>query len=129
MRRGEDSEASPPSTDGTGVSDRPGPFWPWVLVAVVVSLALHLHTSSFADPDGFYHFAHARVYGELGPLLDAFPWTAFSVVNREGGDIWYGFHLLLVPFTAVSPPLIGLKLAGAALLALLLCGFGLMLRR
>lgn len=50
-----------------------------------------------ADPDSFYHLAHAAVLAEGSPLNPAFPWAARSVVGASGGDLWWGYHLLLAP--------------------------------
>ena len=62
------------------------------------------------DPDELYHFHHALIYGERGLATGAFPWLTLSVISQYNADLWYGFHLLIVPFTKGNP-IAGLKLA------------------
>lgn len=50
------------------------------------------------DPDAFYHMGHAAVYRSEGLGASAFPWTAFSIIGEVGSDLWYGLHVLLIPF-------------------------------
>jgi len=90
--------------------------------AVAVALAAYLHLSlpNIPDRDALYHFRHAALYREHGPLMSEFPWTAYSMVSKLGADIWYGFHLLLVPFTLDPDPVRGVKLAGVFDLAAML---------
>jgi hypothetical protein len=54
---------------------------------------------NFPDPDSFYHLRHAWVYATRGLAHGSFPWLEFSLVGRTGADLWYGFHVLLVPLT------------------------------
>ncbi len=90
--------------------------------AAAVALAAYLHLSlpNIPDRDALYHYGHAALYRDEGPLVHAFPWTAYSMVAKVGADIWYGFHLLLVPFTLSSDQVRGVKLAGAFDLAAML---------
>jgi hypothetical protein len=95
-------------------------FLLFVLFAVALAAYLHLTLPGVPDRDALYHFRHAALYREFGPLMSAFPWTQYSVVSRIGADIWYGFHLLLTPFTLDPDPVRGVKLAGAFDLAAML---------
>jgi hypothetical protein len=68
-----------------------------------------------ADLDGFYHLGHAMAYLE-GSLLDtSLPWATRSVIADYGADLWWGFHVILLPFAALGDVALGLHLAGAAL--------------
>ena len=49
--------------------------------------------------DNYYHIRHAWIYQTQGIFNSDFPWLENSVIGQLGGDIWYGFHLLLIPFT------------------------------
>ncbi len=75
----------------------------WLAAFAVITLfALLLHTQLFpniADTDGFYHIRHAWEYRVNGPFQTAFPWTQDSSIKTYASDIWYGFHILLIPFT------------------------------
>ena len=83
--------------------------------ALLVAIFLHLSSDKFPDPDVFYHFRHAEIYGEAGAggiFRTDFPWVHYSVISRLSSDLWYGFHLILVPFTWFGDSVLGMQLAG-----------------
>lgn len=87
----------------------------FLFVSLVVAACLHLIPDKFPDPDVFYHFRHAQIYGSSGAagIFDAsFPWLPYSVIGKFASDIWYGFHLLIVPLTWIEDSNLGLRLAG-----------------
>jgi len=98
-------------------------FVAFAAVAVAAASYLVLSLPGVPDRDALYHCRHARLYVEQGPFLREFPWTTYSVVRTYASDIWYGFHLLLAPFTFARDPVRGVKLAGAFDLAALLVLF------
>lgn len=99
--------------------------------AVLLALALLAQFSSpnIPDLDTLYHLGHAAVYRERGPLFAEFPWLAFSQIGRTGADLWYGFHLLLLPFTLLRDGILAAKLAGVAATFTALALFAWSLRR
>jgi hypothetical protein len=114
------------------VTDRPSRARPAAIVgfllfaiaATAVAAYLHLGLPNIPDRDALYHLRHAAIYADEGILANEFPWTAYSVVSTFASDIWYGFHLLLIPFTWAGDPIRGVKLAGVFdLLALLVLLF------
>ena len=91
----------------------------WGALAMAV---LAGHVSLFpriADLDGFYHLGHAAHYLTHGPFDSAFPWATQSVMSVYGGDLWWGLHVLLLPFAALGDPTWGLRLAAPAFTAAL----------
>ncbi|MGH7809013.1 MAG: hypothetical protein ACREP5_01935, partial [Candidatus Binatia bacterium] len=92
----------------------------FAFLALAVSIFLHFSTEKFADPDAFYHFRHAALYAEGNGLSGEFPWIPYSVISKFSSDIWFGFHLLLIPFTWVGEPVLALQLAGVVITALCL---------
>ncbi len=82
----------------------------FLLIVIGASIYLNLHFPKVPDADSFYHYGHASVYRETGLWQKSFPWTQFSIINLYQGDIWYGFHVLLMPFSATSDPVFGIKL-------------------
>ncbi|MDP3764792.1 MAG: hypothetical protein Q8Q95_04210 [bacterium] len=100
-----------------------------VFVLALVSLVLQFSTPNIADPDAFYHMAHAKVYAERGVFYSEFPWAQFSIIKDLKSDIWYGFHLFLIPFTYIKNAGISIKLAGAFITFLTLIGFYFALNR
>ena len=82
-------------------------------VVLAVTLAAHLALApGVADADSFYHLGHAAHYAAHGPLDTSFPWATASVIGDLGGDLWWGFHVLLIPFTAFGDPADGIRVAG-----------------
>ena len=104
-------------------------FVAFTAVAVATAAYLLLSLPGVPDRDALYHCRHAKLYAERGPSLNEFPWTAYSVVRTYASDIWYGFHLLLAPFTFARDPVRGVKLAGVFDLAALLVLFYVAMRR
>jgi len=84
-------------------------------VLLTVSILINFHGFKITDPDGFYHLRHSWLYRNEGIFETSFPWVQFSVVRTLGGDLWYGFHLLLIPFTFVPDLVWGIKIAGASI--------------
>ena len=84
------------------------------MIAVVVAGHLSLFPN-VADLDGFYHIGHAAAYLQ-GSLFDTgLPWASRSIIGDRGGDLWWGFHVLLLPFAALGSVSAGLRLAALAL--------------
>ena len=85
----------------------------YLLVFVVAFLVFFYLQSApvFADPDSFYHAKIGVLIKEAGEAVRQFPWLQFTVLKEGYTDHHFLYHLLLVPFVSVLPPLIGTKLA------------------
>jgi hypothetical protein len=91
-------------------------------VAAVLTLVALGHLSlipNVADLDGFYHVGHALAYLHGSPLDTSLPWATQSVIGDLGGDLWWGFHILLTPFVAAGSVPLALLAAGVTLTAAL----------
>ena len=85
----------------------------FLCLSLLAAVSLHFNSDYIPDPDIFYHFRHAEIYGSAGGIFGAdFPWVRYSVISKFSSDIWYGFHLLVIPFTWAGDPIFGLRLAG-----------------
>ena len=84
----------------------------FLFAALAVSIFLHFNSNKFPDTDVFYHFRHAVIYAGGGLFSGEFPWVPYSVIGKFSSDIWYGFHVLLIPFTWTGDPMLGMRLAG-----------------
>jgi hypothetical protein len=104
-------------------------FIGFLLAAVAAATYLHLGLPRVPDRDAFYHLGHAALYVENGPFWPEFPWVTCSVISKYGGDLWYGFHALLTPFTFIDAAHLQVKLAGAFVLSVFLMLFYLAMRR
>ncbi len=79
------------------------------VILLIFSLLLHVRLlPAVADTDSFYHFGHASIYKTSGIFTSAFPWTQYSVMKTYAADLWYGFHILLIPLTLFVNPLSGI---------------------
>lgn len=93
----------------------------WLLpLVLIISFALFIHgrLTGIADADSFYHIRHAEVYRASGVFQTAFPWTQYSVIKQYSADLWYGFHMLILPLTFFADLSTGIKV-GAFLITII----------
>lgn len=86
-----------------------------VLVAgvfAVLALIAHGYSSSFPDPDSFYHIRHTWLYRTSGLFQTQFPWVQYSAINQYASDIWYGFHIITLPFSYFKNLIAGIETGG-----------------
>jgi hypothetical protein len=94
---------------------------PALQIGIVLGVVALGHLSlvpNVADLDGFYHIGHAASYLERSIFDTSLPWATRSVIGDIGGDLWWGFHMLLVPFSVLGVSA-GLHVAGLLLTVLL----------
>jgi hypothetical protein len=98
----------------------------WIVGLIAVVSAAILGQLSLgervADMDAFYHLGHAALYAKA-PFDTRLPWAAFSVIGDQGGDLWWGFHLLLAPVAGLVALPRGFAVAGGALTVVFLGSF------
>jgi len=93
-----------------------------VAALVATVLAAHLALApKIAGPDAFYHLGHARLYLHRGLFDTSLPWATQSVIGDLGADLWWGFHMTLLPFAALPTVAWGIRIA-AVVLTLLFAG-------
>ncbi|MBI3963737.1 MAG: hypothetical protein HY341_01940 [Candidatus Kerfeldbacteria bacterium] len=85
-------------------------------------------TTTFADPDSFYHVKMALLIRDHGIVQD-FPWLPFTTLADSYIDQHLLYHFLLIPFTLVGDPIVGGKLATVVLAAGTVTVFAWVLRR
>jgi len=128
QRIAEEQEASQ-REDRLPFAGRAGRLLAFAAGAFAVAFYLRLRYPGVPDPDSFYHLGHAMLYAERGPGTKAFPWIFYSAINQFSGDVGYGFHFLLIPFTLARDPILGIKLAAVFETAAVLITVGLVMRR
>lgn len=103
----------------------------YALGALAFSVLLFFLVRTPNDTDNFYHLAHAGIYAKNGLLYRPFPWAALSVISTYNSDLWWGFHVLLVPITYIKDLDIQLLAAPCILvfLHLLISGGAMMILR
>ena len=87
-------------------------------IASIFALASGSGIEGLGDTDPYRHLEYARQLWKSGFALRNHPFLPFSLLADPGADLWWGFHLVLVPFTAFGN-LWGGRLAGAAIAAFL----------
>ena len=68
-----------------------------------------------ADLDGFYHVGHATTYAEGSMFDTSLPWATMSVIGDRGADMWWGFHIVLTPFTTIADVEWGVRITALVL--------------
>jgi len=85
-------------------------------IAAIFALILGSGIEGLGDTDPYRHLEYARQLWRSGFALRNHPFLPLSLLADPGADLWWGFHLLLVPFTLFGN-LWGGRLAGAAIAA------------
>lgn len=89
-------------------------------IFLAISAYANFRSVNIFDPDSFYHIRHAWLYRVNGIFDSSFPWLQYSVVNSLGSDLWYGFHIFLIPFTYIADLTWAIKIAGLVITFLVL---------
>lgn len=101
----------------------------WFRILLILTIFLGISTyvnfksQSIPDPDSLYHIRHAWIYQTNGIFDSSFPWTQFSVIKTMGADLWYGFHILLIPLTYLSDLVLAIKIASVFITFFVLISF------
>lgn len=84
-----------------------------LILAIFLSISAYVNfrSETIPDPDSFYHIRHAWIYQTNGIFDSSFPWTQFSTIRTMGADLWYGFHIFLIPLTSISDLSFAIKIA------------------
>ncbi|MFA6322193.1 MAG: hypothetical protein WCX71_01800 [Candidatus Buchananbacteria bacterium] len=88
------------------------PHWGYILIFLfsVMVFSWLQAGATLADPDSFYHAKMAKMILDGGLVMD-FPWLTGTMLSYSFIDHHFLYHLLLLPWVALLPPLFGLKLA------------------
>lgn len=86
-------------------------------LVIFAGLAIFWHflSPNIPDLDSFFYLGKAHLIREVGLADNSFPWAQFSVIKNSGSSLWFGFSLLLVPFSYIANSAVGIKLAGVLL--------------
>ena len=85
-----------------------------VAIFFVIAIFWHFGFNQVMEADSFYYIRQASLLRQNGLLDTSFPWAYHSVIKENSSSLWYGFSVILLPFTYLGD-IIGLKVAGAAL--------------
>ena len=94
-----------------------------VFIFAILSSFIVFKTGKIFGLDSLYHVKHAFIYAQNGILNTSLPHVSASVIGELGADIWYGFHILLIPFTYISNLLTGTQVATIVLATISLIAF------
>ncbi len=79
-------------------------------------------SSSFLDPDSFYHVKMAELLMQRG-IVRNFTWLPFTTLAHAFADHHFLYHVILVPFIAFYGAFVGAKIATVVLAAAALTAF------
>lgn len=102
------------------------PWLSWLFITLIfvgIAYYANFRSNTIYDPDSFYHIRHTAIYQEQGILYSEFPWVQYSVIKDLKADLWYGFHIFLLPFAYFNDLTLGIKLAGFSITFLVLWSF------
>lgn len=102
-----------------GLNSPKGVWTAWLsfgFLAIVMATWIHLRSSKVPDVDILYHLAHSRAMWTEGILMREFPWATASVIGDIDADIWWGFHVFLMPVSWMGPGPLQIQLAGILVL-------------
>ena len=82
-----------------------------------MAFAYSIGNDALGDTDPYRHLQYAHQLWLSGFTLRGHPFLPFTALGKAGVDLWWGFHLFLIPFTAAGI-VWGARLAGVAIAAL-----------
>lgn len=94
-----------------------------LILFLTIAGLFHFSSPNIVDSDSFYYIRQAWLYRTQGLFTVDFPWIQFSVIKDLSSSLWYGFGILLIPFTLFNNLALGIKVAGVLLTALALFAF------
>lgn len=103
-------------------------FFTAVFAIAFLTFFVFQFTTTFADPDSFYHVKMALLIRDHG-IPQEFPWLPFTTLADSYIDQHLLYHFILIPFTLVGDPIVGGKLATVVLAAGTVTVFAWVLRR
>ncbi len=81
-------------------------------VGAALALTLASGIAGLGDTDPYRHLVYAQRLMESGFTLRGHPFLPFTLLGDSGVDFWWGFHLLLSPFSVLGT-LWGARVGGA----------------
>jgi len=97
-------------------------------LAGACALAMASGIPGLGDSDPYRHLAYARALWESHLRLRGHPALPYTLLGHSGVDFWWGFHLLLGPFTLLGT-VWGARLAGACIAFVTAASLCLLIRR
>jgi hypothetical protein len=103
---------------------------PWVAagVAAGIAAATAWRIPGLGDTDPYRHLEYAHQLWLSRFQLRGHPFLPYTLLGESGVDLWWGFHLLLIPWTPLGN-LWGARLAGIAIAAFQAGSLGWFIRR
>lgn len=92
----------------------------FLLVAVIYGFVNA--SSTFLDPDSFYHLKMTELLMSRG-IVRSFGWLPYTTLAHAFADHHFLYHVVLIPFVSFYGPFIGAKIATVTLAACALTAF------
>jgi hypothetical protein len=92
-------------------------LWGYFVIALSAAAIAVFSFEGIGEFDSWWHMRRASLYLSQGITKSGFPCLPYSIADRCHSDVWYGFHLLISPFSLVHDPILQMKLAATFLLS------------
>ncbi len=87
-------------------------FTVWtILILICVVGGIQLSGSFVGEADPLYHFHSAALFLANNINFNLFSWLPFTMVGKYGADLWWGYHVIISPFTVLFSGIVGIKIA------------------
>lgn len=105
-------------------------FFTYFLVFILALIYFGYLQFSFklTDPDSYYHIKISELMAENGVIKD-FPYLPLTVLKDHFIDHHFLYHVYLMPFVKLFPPIVGAKIGHTLLVALAILAFFWLLRK
>ena len=102
-------------------------LYPFLFLLSVILFTWLQDSTTFLDPDAFYHAKIAELMAGQGIIID-FPWLQLTFLKEAYTDQHFLFHILTVPFISYFTPLTALKIISVLLSSTAICVIAAILR-
>ncbi|MDO8466747.1 MAG: hypothetical protein Q7S83_01250 [bacterium] len=83
-----------------------------LLILGALAVFWHFVSPNIPDLDSFFYLGKALLMREQGLAEATFPWAQLSVIKETSSSLWFGFSLLMLPFSFLPSPSLAIKIFG-----------------
>ncbi|TSC88834.1 MAG: hypothetical protein G01um10143_731 [Parcubacteria group bacterium Gr01-1014_3] len=87
--------------------------WGVPFLALLAIIAFFQFVSpNIPESDSFYYMGLGALYSEQGIFNVDFPWIFHSTIHTFSSSLWWGFGVVMLPFSLLPDQLLAIKIAG-----------------
>jgi hypothetical protein len=100
-----------------------------ILLLIILAAVVHTLSPNIPDSDSFFYIKNAFLYRTEGLSTLNAEWLPYSLIHTLTASSWFGFAVVLMPFTLFQNLTTGIKVAGIILTALVLLTYTFVAKR